>query len=54
MLTLEDCRKYIKNKDISDERLLQIRDFLYAISKEVAINHINKFESDVKMQRKNV
>lgn len=52
MLTLAECRKYIKNEDISDERLLEIRDFLYAISNEIAVNCLNKFEHKVKMQSK--
>ena len=29
MLSLEECRRYFKNHDITDEELLNIRDRLY-------------------------
>ena len=31
-LTIEECRKYLKDAKISDEEIIQIRDFCYEFS----------------------
>lgn len=54
MLTLEECKKYLKEKDISDERITEIRDFLYAVARESVIRNISKYEQQVISRRRGV
>ena len=54
MLDLETCKKYLKDKNMSDERIKVIRDFLYAISREIISNNIIKYEKTVKGNAKKV
>jgi hypothetical protein len=34
MLTVKECRKYIKDKNVSDEKLKEMIDYVYALSIE--------------------
>jgi hypothetical protein len=52
MLEVSTCKKYLQNKNITDERIKEIRDYLYAISREIAVNNLNKYEASVKESRK--
>ena len=52
MITTEECRKYLKDKNLSDARIEQVRDYLYALAKEIANKNIEHFEKSqvAKMQ----
>ena len=47
MLTIEECRKYLK-KDISDKKVEEMRDYLYALSKEVIRKNVDEYESSLR------
>jgi ATP-dependent Zn protease len=47
MLTIQECRKYLK-KDLSDKRIEEIRDYLYALSKEVIRKNVDDYEKSLK------
>ena len=47
MLTIEECRKYLK-KDISDKKGEEMRDYLYALSKEVIRKNVDEYESSLR------
>lgn len=47
MLTIQECRKYL-NKDISDKRVEEIRDYLYALSKEIIRKNVDDYENSLR------
>lgn len=47
MLTIQECRKYL-NKDISDKRVEEIRDHLYALSKEIIRKNVDDYENSLR------
>ena len=48
MLTIEECRKLLKLEDISEIRVKIIRDYLYALCKELIKTNIDNYEKDVR------
>lgn len=52
MLEVSICKQYLQNKNITDERIKEIRDYLYAIAREITVNNLNKYEASVKESRK--
>jgi hypothetical protein len=52
MLDVSTCKQYLQNKNITDERIKEIRDYLYAIAREIAVNNLDKYEASVKNSRK--
>lgn len=44
MVSIETCKKYLEKKNLTDKRIEEIRDYLYAISKEVIKNNIDNYE----------
>lgn len=42
MLTVEECRKYLKNPSLKDEEIITVRNFLYALSERVIRTGIQK------------
>lgn len=50
MLTVEECRKYLKNSDLKDEEIVAVRNFLYALSERViktgVQNHVQPNQKD--------
>jgi len=48
LMTLEECKKHLKNKNITDKRIEEIRDYLYAISREIIVSNLNKYEKQVR------
>jgi hypothetical protein len=47
MLTIQECRKYLK-VDISDKRVEEIRDYLYALSKEIIRKNVDDYEKSLR------
>lgn len=47
MLTIEECRKYLK-RDIPDKKVEEMRDYLYALSKEVIRKNVDEYESSLR------
>lgn len=47
MLTIQECRKYLK-VDISDKRVEEIRDYLYALSKEIIRKNVDDYEKGLR------
>ncbi len=47
-MTLEEFKKHFKNKNVNDERIKEIRDYLYAISREIVLNNLNEYEKQIK------
>lgn len=47
MLSLEDCKKYIKSP-LADEEILQIRDSLYQLANIYLENYLNQNENEKK------
>ena len=52
MLTLEDCKKHLQNKNLNNKRIEEIRDYLYAISKEIVKNNIASYKKEIKLVKK--
>ena len=52
MLEVSNSKQYLKDKNITDERIKEIRDYLYAIAREITINNLNKYENSVKESKK--
>jgi len=52
MLTLEECKKYLKDKEVSDERMEEIRTYLYALVKDVVTKNIKAYEIKTRECRK--
>ena len=48
MLTLEECRKHLKDKEVSDERMEEIRAYLYALVEDIVVNNIKTYESQTR------
>ena len=48
MITIEQCRKFLASEDLPDERIKEIRDYLYALSKEIIRNNIQNYEKNVR------
>lgn len=45
MLTTKECRKYILQKDLSDEQIEELQNTLAAIIREIIKKNIKKYES---------
>lgn len=52
MLSVEECKKLLSKKDLSEKRIEEIRDYLYAIVKSIVSNEIETYER-VTRQEKN-
>ena len=48
MLSIEECEKYLENRNIKKERIETIRDYLYALCKEVVDREIGGYENAVR------
>lgn len=48
MLSVEECKKHLKDINLSDERIKDIRDYLYALSRETIKNNIDTYEASVR------
>jgi hypothetical protein len=42
MVPLETCKMYLEKKDLTDKRIAEIRDYLYAISREIIRNSLSE------------
>jgi hypothetical protein len=51
MLTIQECRKYLK-KDIPDKRVEEIRDYLYALNKEIIRKNVDDYEKSLRKTMK--
>lgn len=51
-MTLEECKERLLNKNITDERIKEIRDYLYAISTEIVLNNLSEYEQGVRENNK--
>lgn len=49
MLSIEECREYLDDKNLSDEEVLEIRDNLYGLA-EIAIESYIK-EKGIKVEK---
>lgn len=47
MLTIDECKKYLTDYNLTDERIETIRDFLYAFCTEIVRNNIQNYESTI-------
>ncbi len=52
MLEVSTCKTFLQNKNITDERIKEIRDYLYAIAKEIAVKNMNDYEKNVRESKK--
>lgn len=52
MITVAECRKYLKDTKLSDARIEQIRDYLYALGREIIKKNIQKYERDIRKTTK--
>ncbi|MEN9337795.1 MAG: hypothetical protein RIQ41_109 [Candidatus Parcubacteria bacterium] len=48
MITTEVCKTYLDKKGLTDQRIEEIRDYLYAISREIARNSVNDYKQSLK------
>ncbi len=49
MLSVERCKKYLEGKNVTDKRAEEIRDYLYAISREIIKNNIANQKQNTKI-----
>ena len=47
MLTIEECRKHLKDDKLSDARIQEILDYLYSFCKEVIKNNLEIYEKNI-------
>jgi hypothetical protein len=47
MLSIKECEKYLVGKNLNEKRLEEIRDYLYAISKEIVRNNIDNYKKKI-------
>lgn len=45
-LSIEQCRKYLKNCEYTDEQVEEIRDSLYQLANVLVDDYLNKKEKD--------
>jgi hypothetical protein len=48
MLTIQECKKHLENKNLSEKRIEEIRDYLYAICQEIVRNNISNYKKETK------
>lgn len=46
MLSIEECKKYLKDTKLKDKEILIIRNYLYALANRVIDTEINKDSHD--------
>ena len=47
MLTIEKCKKYLKNRVLSDKEIEEIRDYLYLIARQTIKEHIEAHKVNI-------
>lgn len=47
MLSVKECRKFLSDIDLDDKEIEEIRDYLYALIREIVRNNLEKYEKDV-------
>lgn len=48
MLKTKECKKYLLEKNLDDSKVEYIRNYLYAIAKEIIRKNIEDYESNIK------
>lgn len=48
MLTIEECKKYILERNLDDSKIEYIRNYLYAIAQEIIRKNIEEYESNIR------
>ena len=44
MLSVEECERYLRSRKLSKKAISEIRDYLYAICKEIIDDNFNSYE----------
>lgn len=52
MVSLEQCESLLEVKKLDKKRIEEIRDYLYAISREVIRNNISDYEQSLRKTKK--
>lgn len=47
MLSTDQCRELLKDYTSSDERIIEVRDYLRALAKEVIIKNLSFYETNL-------
>lgn len=51
MLSVEECKKLLSKKDLSEKRIEEIRDYLYAIVNTIISNEVDTYERDTRQEK---
>lgn len=52
MITITECRKHLKDTKLSDARIEEIRNYIYAIGIEIIRKNIRIYEQEVRGKNK--
>jgi hypothetical protein len=50
MLSVEQCKKYLHGKDLTEESVIIIRDYIYALCEEVVLRRVEEYEQKEKVE----